>query len=146
ADGAVFLPGSLAQANQSNFQSTQIDGVQNVSELTADAGVPLIYMSTLVANKNASFLYARVKFMSEQIVQNTHPQAIIMRPSIIFGAEDCFFNTLANLACFLPIFPLFGSGQSKLQPVYVGDIAEFAVRALEGQVISGKCYDLGGPQ
>ncbi|WP_409361340.1 complex I NDUFA9 subunit family protein [Bartonella heixiaziensis] len=146
ADGAVFLPGSLIQANQSNFQKTQIDGAQNVSELTAEAGIPFIYMSALVANQNASFLYARVKAMSEQIVQNTHPQAIIMRPSVIFGPEDCFFNTLANLSCFLPIMPLFGGGQSKLQPVYVSDIAEFIVRALEGQIISGKSYDLGGPQ
>ncbi|MBB5073771.1 NADH dehydrogenase [Bartonella callosciuri] len=146
ADGAVFLPGSLAQANQSNFKKSQIDGVKNVSELTAEAGIPLIYMSALVANQNASFLYARVKYMSEQIVQNKHPQAIIMRPSVIFGPEDCFFNTLANLSCLLPIMPLFGGGQSKLQPVYVGDIAEFILRALEGQVIPGKSYDLGGPQ
>ncbi|EJF85129.1 complex I NDUFA9 subunit family protein [Candidatus Bartonella washoeensis] len=146
ADGAVFLAGSLTQANQSNFQKIQTDGAQNVSELTAEAGIPLIYMSALVANQNASFLYARVKSMSEKIIQDKHPQAIIMRPSVIFGPEDCFFNTLANLSCFLPIIPLFGGGQSKLQPVYVGDIAEFVVRALEGQVISGKIYDLGGPQ
>ncbi|CDO39435.1 3-beta hydroxysteroid dehydrogenase [Bartonella henselae] len=146
SDGAVFLPGSLAQANQPNFQKTQIEGAQNVSELTAEAGIPLIYMSALVANKNASFLYARVKSMSEEIIHNEHPQATIMRPSIIFGPEDCFFNNLANLSCFLPIIPLFGGGQSKLQPVYVGDVAEFIVRALEGQVISGKSYDLGGPQ
>ncbi|UTO28428.1 complex I NDUFA9 subunit family protein [Bartonella harrusi] len=146
AEGAVFLPGSLTQANQANFQKTQIDGIQNVSELTAEAGIPLLYMSTLVANENASFLYARVKSMSEEIVQDEHPQAIIMRPSVIFGPEDCFFNSLANLSCFLPIMPLFGGGQSKLQPVYVGDVAEFVVRALEEPVLSGKSYDLGGPQ
>ncbi|MET3559533.1 NADH dehydrogenase [Bartonella japonica] len=146
ADGAVFLPGSLTQANQSSFKKIQIDGTQNISELTAEARIPLIYMSTLVANQNASFLYAHVKYLCEQIVQNTHPQAIIMRPSVIFGPEDCFFNTLANLSCFLPIMPLFGGGQNKLQPVYVGDIAKFVLRALEGQVISGKSYDLGGPQ
>ncbi|UNE54266.1 complex I NDUFA9 subunit family protein [Bartonella machadoae] len=146
AEGAVFLPGSLTQANQANFQKTQIDGIQNVSELTAEAGIPLIYMSTLVANENASFLYARVKFMSEKIVQDKHPQAIIMRPSVIFGPEDCFFNSLANLSCFLPIMPLFGGGQSKLQPVYVGDVAEFVVRALEELALSGRSYDLGGPQ
>ncbi|MBX4335302.1 complex I NDUFA9 subunit family protein [Bartonella raoultii] len=146
ADGAVFLPGSLTQADQSNFKKTQIDGTKNVSELAAQAGIPLIYMSALVADQNASFLYARIKSMGEKIVHDTHPQAIIMRPSVIFGPEDCFFNTLANLSCFLPIIPLFGGGQSKLQPVYVGDIAEFVARALEGRVISGKDYDLGGPQ
>ncbi|WP_455477791.1 complex I NDUFA9 subunit family protein [Bartonella sp. B10] len=146
ADGAIFLPCSLAQANKSNFQDTQIEGTQNVSELTAEAGIPLIYMSDLVANQNASFLYAQVKFISEQIVRSKHPKAIIMRPSVIFGAEDCFFNTLANLSRFLPIMPLFGGGQSKLQPVYVGDIAEFVVHALEERTIFGKSYDLGGPQ
>ncbi|BBL52774.1 3-beta-hydroxy-Delta(5)-steroid dehydrogenase [Bartonella quintana] len=146
AHGAVFLPGSLTQASQSDFQKTQIEGTQNVSELTAEADIPLIYMSTLVANQNAPFLYARVKSMSEKIVHNKHPQAIIMRPSVIFGPEDCFFNTLANLSCFLPIIPLFGGGQNKLQPVYVSDIAEFVVRALEEQIVWGKSYDLGGPQ
>ncbi|PIT70205.1 complex I NDUFA9 subunit family protein [Bartonella tribocorum] len=146
ADAAVFLPGSLKQANQSNFKSTQIDGTYNVAELTAEAGIPLIYMSTLVANESASCLYARVKFMGEQIIHNKHAQAIIMRPSVIFGPEDCFFNTLADLSRFLPIMPLFGGGQSKLQPVYVGDIAEFIARALDGQVAWGKNYDLGGPQ
>ncbi|MET3589031.1 NADH dehydrogenase [Bartonella silvatica] len=146
ADAAVFLPGSIAQAHQSNFKKTQIDGAKNVSELTAKAGIPLIYMSALVAHENAPFLYARVKAMSEKIVQNAHPQAIIMRPSVIFGPEDCFFNSLANLSCFLPIVPLFGGGKGKLQPVYVGDVAEFVLRALEGQATLGKSYDLGGPQ
>ncbi|WP_330169369.1 complex I NDUFA9 subunit family protein [Bartonella grahamii] len=146
ADAAVFLPGSLKQASQSNFKNTQIDGVYNVAELTAEAAIPLIYTSTLVANENASCLYARVKFMGEQIIHNKHPQAIIIRPSVIFGPEDCFFNTLADLSRFLPIMPLFGGGQSKLQPVYVGDVAEFIARALDGQVSWGKNYDLGGPQ
>ncbi|WP_375652563.1 complex I NDUFA9 subunit family protein [Bartonella sp. MR110HLJHH] len=146
ADAAVFLPGSLKQANQSNFKNTQIDGAYNVAELTAQAAIPLIYMSTLVANENTSCLYARVKFMGEQIIHNKHPQAIIIRPSVIFGPEDCFFNTLADLSRFLPIMPLFGGGQSKLQPVYVGDVAEFIARALDEQVAWGKNYDLGGPQ
>ncbi|MCZ2327958.1 complex I NDUFA9 subunit family protein [Bartonella sp. F02] len=146
ADAAIFLPGSLTQTSRSNFKKIQIDGTQNVSELAAQAGIPLIHMSTLIANENASLFYARAKFLSEQIVQNTHPEAVIMRSSIIFGAEDCFFNTLANLARFLPIMPLFGGGQSKFQPVYVGDIAKFIIHALEGHVLSGKTYDLGGPQ
>ncbi|MBB4075914.1 NADH dehydrogenase [Bartonella fuyuanensis] len=146
ADAAVFLPGSLKQANQSNFKNTQIDGTYNVAELTAKADIPLIYMSTLVSNENTSCLYARIKFMGEQIIHNKYPQAIILRPSVIFGPEDCFFNTLADLSRFLPIIPLFGGGKNKLQPVYVGDIAEFIVRALEGQVAWGKNYDLGGPQ
>ncbi|MCZ2203488.1 complex I NDUFA9 subunit family protein [Bartonella sp. A05] len=146
ADGAVFLPGSLAQTNQPKFQNIQVDGARNVAELAAQAGIPLIHMSTLIANPNASFLYARAKSISEQIVYDKHPQAIIMRPSVIFGPEDCFFNVLADLSRFLPIMPLFGGGQSKLQPVYVGDIAEFVVRALEGHAISGKSYDLGGSQ
>ncbi|WP_455482005.1 complex I NDUFA9 subunit family protein [Bartonella sp. B35(2025)] len=146
ADGAVFLPGSLMQANEPNFQNIQIDGTQNVSELTTEAGIPLIYMSELIANQDTSFFYARTKFMSEQIVHDKHPKAIIMRPSVIFGPEDCFFNTLANLSRFLPIIPLFGGGQNKLQPVYIGDIAEFVIRALEKHIPFGKSYDLGGPQ
>lgn len=145
ADAAVFLPGSLAQTNQADFRNIQLEGTRNVVELTAQAGIPLIYMSTLIASENASFPYARLKFISEQIVRNTDPQAIILRPSIIFGTEDRFFNALANLSRFLPIMPLFGGGQSKLQPVYVGDIAEFVVRALDGNVAPGESYDLGGP-
>ncbi|ENN92759.1 complex I NDUFA9 subunit family protein [Bartonella bovis] len=145
AEGAIFLPGSLTQANQSNFQNTQIDGAKNVAELSAQANIPLIHMSTLTANdENTLCSYTRAKFTSEQIVHHSHPQAIIMRPSVIFGPEDCFFNTLANLSRFSPIMPLFGGGQNKLQPVYVGDIAEFVTRALEGKVAFGKSYDLGG--
>ncbi|AQX28626.1 MULTISPECIES: complex I NDUFA9 subunit family protein [unclassified Bartonella] len=146
ADGAVFLPGSLAQTNKPNFQNIQVDGARNVSQLTTKAGIPLIYMSTLITDENASFSYARAKALSEQIVRNTHPQAIIMRSSVIFGPEDCFFNVLANFSRFMPIIPLFGGGQSKLQPVYVGDIAKFVVHALEEHVILGKSYDLGGPK
>ncbi|AGF73922.1 NADH-ubiquinone oxidoreductase [Bartonella australis AUST/NH1] len=146
ADGAVFLPGSLVQANQPNFRTIQIDGVRNVAELAAEAGISLIYTSSLIANESTSFPYAHTKFMSEKIIRDKHSQAIIMRPSVIFGPEDRFFNTLANLSRFLPIMPLFGGGQNKLQPVYVGDIAEFVVRALGGRIAPGKSYDLGGPQ
>nr|CBI80072.1 NADH-ubiquinone oxidoreductase [Bartonella sp. 1-1C] len=145
-DGAVFLPGSLAQTNKPNFQNIQVDGAKHVSELTAKAGIPLIYMSTLISDENASFSYARAKAISEQIVRNTHSQAVIMRSSVIFGPEDCFFNFLANFSRFMPIMPLFGGGQSKLQPVYVGDIAKFVVYALEKRVVLGKNYDLGGPK
>ncbi|EYS95586.1 complex I NDUFA9 subunit family protein [Bartonella bacilliformis] len=145
ADGVVFLPGSLAQSNQSKFQTTQIDGTTNVAELAQKAGIPLIYASTLIAHENASLLYARVKFMCEKIVQDKHSQTIIMRPSVIFGPEDRFFNVLAKASCFLPIMPVFGGGHNKLQPIYVGDIAEFVVRALEEKIPFGNNYELGGP-
>ncbi|ALE03296.1 complex I NDUFA9 subunit family protein [Bartonella ancashensis] len=145
ADGAVFLPGSLTQAHQSRFKTIQIEGTQNVSELTAETGIPLIYASTLLANETTPLLYARTKFMCEQIIRDKNPQAIIMRPSIIFGPEDRFFNRLAKISCTLPIIPLFNGGQNKIQPVYVGDIAKFVIRALDGEIPFGKDYDLGGP-
>jgi len=89
--------------------------------------------------------YARTKALGEQAVKDAIPSADIMRPSIIFGAEDQFFNRFASMAQFAPALPLLGGGETKFQPVYVGDVAE-AIAKVAGQGTSGKTYELGGPR
>lgn len=146
ADAAVFLPGLLKNSGKNNFKSVQFEGAKNVAELSASAGIPLIHMSALNADINSSIAYAKTKAQAEQAVLSAHKDAIIMRPSIIFGPEDGFFNKFANMSRYSWCLPMFGGGKTKLQPVYVGDIAEFVVRALGDQVAKGKIYELGGKE
>lgn len=146
ADAAVFLPGLLYSSGKNNYKNVQVEGAKNVAELAASAGIPLIHMSALNADINASLSYPKTKALGEQEVQKAHPKAIIMRPSVIFGQEDSFFNKLADMSRFTWAMPMFGGGETKLQPVYVGDIAKFVVTALEGNVPEGKIYELGGKE
>lgn len=144
ADGAVFLPGVLYSVGKNNFTNVHVIGAQNVAELAKSAGVPLIHMSALNADPASDVDYARTKGQAEKIVRNTYPETIIMRPSIIFGPEDHFFNKFADMARMSSFLPMFGGGKTKLQPVYVVDIAKFIVKALDGGVPAGKTYELGG--
>lgn len=146
ADAAVFLPGVLYSSGKNNFNNVQVEGAKNVAELANSAGIPLIHMSSLNADIHSSVSYAKTKAQGEQAVQAAHKNAIIMRPSVIFGPEDSFFNKFADMSRFTWVLPMFGGGKTKLQPVYVGDIAEFVIRSLEGKVAPGKVYELGGKE
>ncbi|TIX80145.1 MAG: complex I NDUFA9 subunit family protein, partial [Mesorhizobium sp.] len=90
--------------------------------------------------------YARTKALGEKAVLETISDAVILRPSINFGPEDSFFNRFANMARYSPVLPLIGGGQTKFQPVYVGDVAEAVARSVDGKVQGGRIYELGGPQ
>lgn len=144
ADAAVFLPGLLYSSGKNNFKNVQALGAKNVAELSKSAGIPLIHMSALSADLASNIEYARTKGEGEKFVRSAHPNAIIMRPSVIFGPEDHFFNKFSDIARMSMFMPLFGGGKTKLQPVYVGDIATFIVKALDGGVPAGQTYELGG--
>ena len=146
ADAAVFLPGLLYSQGKNNYKNVQVEGAKNVAELAASAGIPLIHMSALNADINSNLSYPKTKALGEQAVQKAHKGAIIMRPSVIFGQEDSFFNKLADMSRFTWMLPMFGGGETKLQPVYVGDIANFVVAAIEGHIPAGKIYELGGKE
>lgn len=146
AEAAVFLPGLLYSSGKNNFKNVQVEGAKNVAELAASAGIPLIHMSALNADINSRLSYPKTKGLGEQAVQTAHNKAIIMRPSVIFGPEDSFFNKLADMSRFTWALPMFGGGNTKLQPVYVGDIASFVVAAVDGKVAEGKIYELGGKE
>jgi len=147
ADAVINLVGILYESGRQSFPAVQEFGARAVAEACAEAKVPLVHMSALGADPDGESEYARTKGRAEQMVlQALGKKAVIMRPSIIFGPEDDFFNKFADMARFSPFMPLIGGGKTKFQPVYVGDVAEAFARAVEGELAGGKVYELGGPE
>jgi len=146
ADAACFLPGLMYESGKNNFDNVQLEGAKNVAQLCASADIPLIHMSALTGNAPDKLDYVRTKRAAESAVLENHSSAIILRPSIIFGSEDKFFNKFADLARFLPFLPLIGGGHVRLQPVYVGDVAEMVALGIDAKLRTGTIYELGGPQ
>ncbi len=106
----------------------------------------LVHVSSLGAGDDAPSHYARSKAAGEGAMMENFPKAMILRPSIIFGPEDSFFNRFAQMAAFLPFLPLIGGGHTKFQPVYVGDVAQAVLAALTRDEAMGKIYELGGDE
>jgi NADH dehydrogenase len=106
----------------------------------------MIHVSAIGADENSASAYARSKAKAEQLVSAAQPSAIIMRPSIMFGPEDDFFNRFASLARMSPALPLIGGGLTRFQPVFVGDVAAAVADAVDGTVGPGTIYELGGPE
>lgn len=147
ADAVVNLVGLLSESGRQNFNAVHDFGARAVAEATRAAGIPiLVHQSALGADPKSDSLYARTKAKGETAVRETVPEAVIFRPSIVFGPEDDFFNRFGNLARISPFLPLIGGGGTRLQPVFVGDVAEAIARAVEGQLAGGTIYELGGPE
>lgn len=143
ADAVINLTGILFQKGQT-FEDVQAEGAANIAQAAAAAGVrALVHVSAIGADANADAEYAVTKAAGEQAVREAFPAAVILRPSIIFGPEDGFFNKFAAMARFSPILPLVGGGHTRFQPVFVGDVAQAIVTALSRQ--DGRTYELGGP-
>jgi NADH dehydrogenase len=146
ADAVVNLVGILQPTGRQTFDAVQAEGARAIAEACAAAGVTrVVHMSAIGADTQSASDYARTKAAGEAAMLAACPQAVIMRASIIFGPEDGFFNRFASLARFLPVLPLVGGGETRFQPVFVGDVAEALARAVEGRVAGGKVYELGGP-
>ena len=147
ADAAINLVGILFESGKQGFNAVQEYGARYVAEACDQAGMPLVHISAIGADPEGEADYARTKGRGEDWVKQTlGDQATIMRPSIIFGPEDNFFNQFANMARFSPVLPLIGGGETKFQPVYVGDVAEAIAHAIDGQLKGGATYELGGPE
>ncbi|HRJ69436.1 MAG TPA: complex I NDUFA9 subunit family protein, partial [Beijerinckiaceae bacterium] len=147
ADAVVNLVGILAESGRQTFGAVQAQGARSVAEAAAKAGVrQLVQMSALGADRDSISDYAASKAFGEAATLSAVPSAVILRPSIIFGPEDQFFNRFAALATLSPALPLVGGGETKFQPVYVGDVAAAIVAALEGRARAGMTYELGGPE
>lgn len=147
ADAVVNLVGILNESGRQKFSTVQAQGARFVAEETAKAGITnFVQLSAIGANAQSASDYARTKAEGEAAVLAAVPSAVVLRPSIIFGPEDQFFNRFANLARFTPALPLIGGGETKFQPVYVGDVAEAALKALDGKARPGTVYELGGPE
>src|SRR5262249_43539158 len=118
-----------------------------LARLAREAGVErLVHISAIGADPRSTSAYARTKAAGEQAVHDAFPPATILRPSIVVGPEDDFFNRFASLAMMSPFVPLIGGGETRFQPVYVGDVASAAVRVLDDPATAGRTYELGGPK
>ncbi len=147
ADVVINLVGILFPSGSQKFSSVQAEGAACVARAAKAAGVGrLIHMSAIGADPDAASAYARTKGEGEALVREAFPEATTLRPSIVFGPEDGFFNRFAAMAAVSPVLPLIGGGRTKFQPVYVGDIAEAVVRILDNPHWVGKTFELGGPE
>ena len=147
ADAVINLVGILQQQGRQQFGAVQAEGARAVAVAAARAGIEkLVHMSAIGADASSASQYARTKAEGEAAIMANVPGAVIMRASIIFGPEDGFFNRFATLARMLPVLPLVGGGETRFQPVYVGDVAEAIALAVDGGVAGGRIYELGGPE
>ena len=147
ADAVVNLVGILQPGGGQNFDDVHAEGARIIASAAAKAGVKkLVHISAIGAAADAKANYARSKAAGEAAVREAFAGATILRPSIIFGAEDHFFNRFAALMRLARVaFPVFGGGKTKFQPVYVGDVADAVAKALTSESSAGKTYELGGP-
>lgn len=147
ADAVVNLVAILAPSGRQTFQALHVDGARAVAKAARESGAKrFIHVSAIGADKASSSAYGRTKALGEQAVLEEFPGAIIIRPSIIFGPEDEFFNRFAAMAAMSPFLPLIGGGKTKFQPVYVGDVAAAIANAVSGAGKPGTIYEAGGPE
>lgn len=145
ADAVVNLVGILAENHAGDFQKIHVDFPARLAKIASAAGVSqFVQVSALAADAQSASVYAQSKAAGEAAVQAAFPAATVLRPSLVFGAEDRFFNFFAGLARFSPVLPLIGGGQTKFQPVYVADVAAAIVACLNNDTAVGKIYALGG--
>lgn len=137
--------GILQPGRRQSFEALHREGARRVAEAAAGAGARLIHVSALGADLASGSAYARSKAAGEGAVLAAAPDAVIYRPSVMFGHGDSFFNRFGALARMLPVLPLAGA-ETRFQPVYVGDVADAIARAVEGAVAGGRIYELGGPE
>ncbi len=146
ASVVVNLVGILSQSGAQTFDAVQNQGARTVAEAASRIGARVVHVSAIGADINSSSRYARAKAAGEKAVLATSPSATIFRPSVVFGPEDQFTNRFAALARISPVLPLIGGGETKLQPVYVGDVAAAVADAVDGKTKPGATYELGGPE
>ena len=147
ADAVINLVGILHPTRKQSFDNVHVKGARNVAQACARAGIErLVHVSAVGADAESSSKYARSKAAGEAAVSEAYPSATILRPSIVFGAEDNFFNRFATYARIMPVLPLIGGGKTRFQPVYVGDVAQAAIDAALKPGFAGETYELGGPE
>lgn len=145
ADIVINLTGTFNAFGKNRLEAVHVDGARNIAQAAKNHDAKLIHVSALGANLGGKSRYARSKAEGEQSVFEADAKAIILRPSILFGAGDAFFNRFGAMAMASPVLPLIG-GNTRFQPIYVGDVAEAIAQAADGNIAGGKIYELGGPQ
>jgi NADH dehydrogenase len=147
----INLVGILKEGGRQRFDTVHSFGAEHVALAAAaqnsqGSGARMVHVSAIGADENSSAGYARSKAAAERLVLAAEPTAVIMRPSILFGPEDDFFNRFASLARMSPVLPLIGGGATKFQPVFVGNVAAAIADAADGKLKAGTIYELGGPE
>ncbi len=145
ATHVVNCVGILHESGRNTFDAVQEFGARAVAEAARAAGATLTHLSAIGADAKSESAYARTKGRAEAAVLSIKPDAIILRPSVVFGQDDSFFNKFGRMSQTMPFLPLVGGGKTKFQPVFVEDVAEAAVRAVDGKLTPGAVYELGGP-
>ena len=145
ADIVVNLVGILFERGRQRFDAVQTNGAEAVALAAKAVDARLVHVSAIGADENSLSDYARSKAEGERRVLAAEPAATVMRPSIIFGPEDDFFNRFAALACLSPLLPLPGGGHTRFQPAFAGDVAEAIAMGVDGSTKPGTIYELGGP-
>lgn len=145
ADAVVNTVGILAEKGRQSFDVVQAEAAGDIAREAARAGASLVQISAIGADPDSASAYARSKAQGEAHVFAAKPDAVVFRPSVMFGPDDTFLNRFAALARLLPVLPIAGA-QTRFQPVFVGDVAEAVARAVEGAVPPGRTYECGGPE
>lgn len=144
ADAVVNCVGTFDKSGRNNFEAVQYLGAERIARIATEEGVSrLVHISAIGADEASDSVYAQTKAKGEAAILSQFPAAVILRPSVIFGAEDGFTNRFASLSRLGPVLPLVGAN-TKFQPVYVDDVAHAAVKGVEGSAAAG-IYELGGP-
>lgn len=147
ADAVVNLVAILHETGRQKFEDVHVAGARRVAEAAKAAGVAsFVHFSALGADANSKSVYARTKAEGEAAALNAFSKAVVLRPSVVFGPEDRFFNLFAGLARFSPVLPLIGGGKTRFQPVFAGDVAEAVAAALDSKNAPGGIYEIGGPE
>ncbi|HXZ21756.1 MAG TPA: complex I NDUFA9 subunit family protein [Pseudolabrys sp.] len=141
----INLVGLLFERGRQRFDAVHTYGAEQVALAANAHGARMVHVSAIGANENSPSAYARSKANAETLVLAAQASATIMRPSIVFGPEDDFFNRFAALARISPALPLIGGGLTRFQPVFVGDVATAVADAVDGKTRPGTIYELGGP-
>lgn len=144
SDHIINCVGLLFENGKNKFDAVQDKGAAAVAETAKAIGAKLTHVSAIGADASSASRYASTKGRAEKAVLEAVPGAVIVRPSVVFGPEDNFFNKFAAMAKLFPVLPLIGGGQTKFQPVYAGDVAEVIARSVDGVLTPGAVYELGG--
>ncbi len=142
----INLVGVLFERGRQRFDAVHTVGAEQVALAANAHGARMVHVSAIGADENSPSCYARSKAAAEKLVLAAQPTAVIMRPSILFGPEDDFFNRFASLARLSPALPLIGGGKTRFQPVFVGDVSAAIAIAVDGNARAGTIYELGGPE
>jgi len=146
SDVVINVVGLLAESGKQKFDTVQARGAGWIADAAVNVGAKVVHISAIGADENSVAEYAVTKAEGERLVYEACPDAIVLRPSVVFGPEDSFFNRFAAMARIAPALPMIGGGHTKLQPVYVGDVAQAVARAADGELKPGSIWELGGAQ